>query len=48
VEASSVNRRHTVRAISLRSAANFDQLDSERLDLGEDAVERCLVGQRSR
>jgi len=28
-------------------AANFDQLESERLDLGEDAVERCLIGQRA-
>jgi hypothetical protein len=24
-------------------SANFDQLESERLDLGDDAVERCLM-----
>jgi hypothetical protein len=29
-------------------SANFDQLESERLDLDEHAVERCLIGQRSR
>jgi hypothetical protein len=29
-------------------SANFDQLESERLDLGDDAAERCLIGQRSR
>jgi len=35
-----VSRRHTVLVISLRSAfGDFDQLESERLDLGENAVE---------
>jgi hypothetical protein len=29
-------------------SANFDQLKSERFDLGEDAVQRCLIGERSR